>query len=163
MATGDTLCVFFPMQGETLTSSAATLYHNNWHPVIAFDGASQESIVFRNIMPRHYEGGGVTVYLHYHMNTDTSGDIDWDVAFEACKDAGHDLDSDSFATAKSVDNTTVPTTAGVLDVVSIAFTDGAEMDSIAAGDMFRMKVTRDAAADTTTGDAYLSMVEIKET
>ena len=46
---------------------------------------------------------------------------------------------------------------------SIAFADGAEMDSVAAGNAFRVQITRDAnnAADTATGDAELVAVHIK--
>ena len=50
-------------------------------------------------------------------------------------------------------------------MASIAFADGAEMDSVAAGNAFRVQITRDAnnAADTATGDAELVAVHIKET
>ena len=78
-------------------------------------------------------------------------------------DQQQDIDSDGFAAVQSVDNTTVPATSGNVDVVSIAFTDGAQMDSVAVGESFRLKVTRDAASDTATGDAELVKVEIRET
>ncbi|MFQ6027398.1 MAG: hypothetical protein ACE5Q6_07895, partial [Dehalococcoidia bacterium] len=100
---------------------------------------------------------------HYAMSSATSGDIDWDAAFERIGDQQLDIDSDSFAAVNSVDNTTVPGTSGFIDVVSIAFTDGADMDSVAAGEAFRLKVTRDAASDTASGDAELWAVEIRET
>lgn len=103
------------------------------------------------------------MYLHYAMTTATSGDIDWDVAFERIGDQQQDIDSDSFAAVNSVDNTTVPGTSGLVDIVSVAFTDGADMDSVAAGEAFRLKITRDAASDTTTTDAELLRVEIRET
>jgi hypothetical protein len=114
-------------------------------------------------MPRSYAGGGLTVYLHYAMSSATSGDVDWDVAFERIGDQQQDIDSDSFAAVNSVDNTTVPGTSGNVDIVNVTFTDGADMDSVAVGEGFRMKVTRDAASDTATGDAELRFVEIKET
>jgi len=47
--------------------------------------------------------------------------------------------------------------------VNVAFTDGAQMDSVAVGELFRIKVTRDAASDDAAGDAELHAVEIKET
>ena len=64
--------------------------------------------------------------------------------------------------ANSADDTTVPGTSGLVDVVSIAFTDGADMDSVAAGEGFRLKVTRDASSDDATGDAELRFVELRE-
>jgi hypothetical protein len=97
------------------------------------------------------------------MSTATTGNVDWDVEFELIGNEQLDVDADSFAAANSVDDTTVPGTSGFVDVVSIAFTDGADMDSVAAGDLFRIRVTRDAAADTATGDADLHAVEIRET
>lgn len=163
MASGDTLCIFFPQDNEPVASNYATLDLRNVHPVLDFDASTNESAVFTGLMPQHYDGGGVTVYIHYAMSSATSGDIDWDVAFERIGDQQQDIDSDSFAAVNSVDNTTVPGTSGNVDVVSVAFTDGADMDSVAAGETFRLKVTRDAASDTATGDAELVAVEIRET
>lgn len=163
MASGNTLLIFTPLANEPPASNYATLDTRNQHPVLDFDGGTNESAVFTAIMPRHYAGGGVTVYIHYAMSTETSGDIDWDVAFERIGDGQQDVDSDGFASAQSVDNTTVPGTSGHVDIVSVAFTDGAQMDSVATGESFRLKVTRDAASDTSTGDAELVAIEIKET
>ena len=115
-------------------------------------------------MPQNYAGTtGVTVYLHYAMSSATSGDIDWDVAFERIGDQQLDIDGDSFAAVNSVDNTTVPGTSGNVDVVSVAFTDGADMDSVVKGESFRLLVRRLAADDTASGDAELVAVEIRET
>ena len=163
MASGDTLLLFTPLHGEPPASNPATLDLRNQHPVLDFDASTNESIVFSSVMPQAYDGGGVTVYLHYAMSSATSGDVDWDAAFERIGDQQLDIDSDSFAAVNSVDNTTVPGTSGNVDVVSIPFTDGADMDDVAAGEGFRLKVTRDAANDTATGDAELLFVEIRET
>lgn len=163
MASGDSLLLWQPTAGEQPTSNPATFDTRNNHPVLDFDAATNESIVFSGVMPQHYAAGGVTVYLHYAMSTATSGDVDWDVAFERVGDQQQDIDADSFATVQSVDNTTVPATSGFVDVVSVAFTTGAQMDSVAAGEKFRLKVTRDAVSDTAAGDAELVGVELRET
>jgi len=163
MATGNTLCIFIPLNNEPTTTNYATLDTRNQHPVLDFDGGTNEDAVFSAVMPRHYAGGGVTVYIHYAMSTETTGDIDWDVAFERIGDQQLDIDADSFAAVQSVDNTTVPGTSGLVDIVSVAFTDGAQMDSVAVGEGFRLKITRDAVSDTSTGDAELLFVEMKET
>jgi hypothetical protein len=34
----------------------------------------------------NYGGGGVAVYIHYAMTSATSGDVDWDVAFEKIRE-----------------------------------------------------------------------------
>lgn len=163
MASGDTLLVFAPQNNEPPASNFATLDLRNQHPVLDFDPSTNESAVFRGVMPRHYASGGVTVYLHYAMTSAEANTVDWDVAFERIGDQQLDIDGDSFAAVNSVDNTTVPGTTGLVDIVSVAFTDGADMDSVAVGEMFRLKVTRDASSDDASGDAELLLVEIKET
>ena len=163
MAAGDTLLVFTPRQNEPPATNPATDDERNGHPVLDFDATTNESAIFTGVMPRHYAGGGVTVYLHYSMETAVTGDIDWDAAFERIGDQQQDIDSDGFAAVQSVDNITVPGTSGLVDIVSIPFTNGAQMDSVAAGEAFRLRITRDAASDTGTGDAELVAVEIRET
>ncbi|MHC4573050.1 MAG: hypothetical protein ACYS76_02770 [Planctomycetota bacterium] len=163
MASGDTLLIFTPLHNQPPASNYATIDLRNQHPVLDFDAATNESAVFSAVMPRNYSGGGVTVYVHYAMSSATSGTVDWDVAFERIGDQQQDVDSDGFASAKSVDDTTVPSQSGLVDVVAISFSDGAEMDSVQAGEGFRVKVTRDAANDDAAGDAELLFVELKET
>ena len=164
MASGDSLLIWTPLANEPPAATFATLDTRNSHVVLDFDGATNESAVFRGVMPRHYAGTtGVTLYIHYAMTSATSGDIDWDAAFERVSDSQQDIDSDGFAAVQSVDNTTVPGTSGHVDIVSIAFTNGAQMDSVAVGEAFRLKITRDAASDTVTTDAELYALELKET
>ena len=164
MASGDTLIVFGPYHNEPPAANFATLDTRNLRPVLDFDATTNESAIFSGVMPQSYVGTtGVTVYLHYAMSSAEADTVDWDVAFELIGDQGLDIDGDSFAAVNSVDDTEVPGTTGLVDVVSVAFTDGADMDSVAAGDEFRMIVTRDAASDDAAGDAELTKVEIRET
>ncbi len=164
MASGNTIDNFTPHSSEPPATNYATFDTRGGHLVLDFDGATNESIYFTGIVPRHYAGGGLTVYIHYSMTSDITNDIDWDVAFERTGDQQLDVDSSpSFAAVQSVDGTTVPGTTGFVDIVNIAFTDGAQMDSIAVGEKYRIEVTRDAASDTSTTDAELHAVELKET
>jgi hypothetical protein len=163
MGSGNSLLIFHPHNNEPGTANYATLDTRNQHPCLDFDDTTNESAIFSGVMPQLYSSGGVTVYLHYAMTSATTNTVDWDVAFERIGDQQQDIDSDGFAAVQSVDNTTVPGTSGNVDVVSIAFTDGAQMDSVAVGESFRLKVTRDAASDDATGDAELVKVEIRET
>lgn len=163
MASGDTLVVFTPLSNEPPASAFATFDTRNQHIVLDFDDTTNESAVFKGVMPRYYAGGGVTVYIHYAMTSAEVNTIDWDAAFERVGDQQQDLDADGFAAVQSVDNTTVPGTSGLVDIVSVAFTNGAQMDSVAVGEGFRLKITRDATSDDAAGDAELWAVEIKET
>ncbi len=164
MASGNTLATFFPCDNEPPASNYATLDTRNAHPVLDFDDSTDESAVFTGILPRHYGGGGITVYLHWAGTSATSGTARWAVSVEAI--ASQDIDSDGFASAQTAGGT-ANGTSGVETVTSIAFTDGAQMDSVAAGGAFRLKVTRDAdgtsGTDDMTGDAELLAVEVKET
>lgn len=164
MASGDTLLIITPFANEPPSSNFATLDMRNGHPVLNFDAGTDESAVFTAIMPRHYSGGGITAYVHWCAASATSGDVIWDVSFERIGEGQQDIDSDGFASVQSV-TATAPGTSGNVDIASIAFTNGAQMDSVAVGEMFRIKVTRDAnnGSDNMTGDAQLVCIELKET
>ncbi|KKL04943.1 hypothetical protein LCGC14_2611000, partial [marine sediment metagenome] len=84
MASGNTLLIFRPQDNEPPSANFATIDNRvgTTHPVLDFDDTTNESAVFSATMPRSYAGGGLTVYIHYAMTSATSGDIDWDVAFE---------------------------------------------------------------------------------
>ena len=158
------MCVFHPYNNEPPAANYATLDVRNSRPCLDFDATTNESAVFSGVMPQHYAGTtGVTGFIHYAMSSAEANTVDWDMAFELVGDQQLDVDGDDFAAVNSVDDTTVPGTTGLVDVVSIAFADGADMDSVAAGDGFRLKVTRDAASDDAAGDAELYWVEIRET
>ncbi len=162
MASGDTLLTFTPHDNQPLTSAFATLDTRNSHPVLDFDDTTKESAVFAGVMPRNYAGGGVVVYIHYAMTSAEANTVDWDASFERIGDQQQDIDGNGFAAAQSVDNTTVPGTTGLVDIVSISFTDGAQMDSIAVGEGFRLLIQRDSPNDNAVGDAELLFVEMKE-
>jgi len=133
----------------------------NNRPVLNFDDTTNESIMFSGVFPQCYGGGGVTAYIHYSMASScSSGDVDWDVAFERVG-TSESLDADGFAAAQSADNNVIPD-FGNLAVASIDFEDGAEMDNVAVGEVFRVKLTRDATNDTATGDAEFYALEIRE-
>ena len=166
MASGDTLNVFTPLHNEPPATIYATLDARNAHPVLDFDGAADEEAVFTGILPRHYAGGGLTVYLHVMFSSATSGNAYWQVAFERMDDGTLDTDADSFAAFQGAAGNPNGT-SGIMTLVTITFTSGAQMDSLAAGEMFRLKVRRDAdgsvGTDDVTTDAELVGVEIKET
>ena len=162
MASGDTLVIFTPLHNEPPSSNAATIDLRNQHPVLDFDTTTGEAAVFSSVMPRNYAGGGVTVYVHWAASTATTGTIGWLVGFEQIGTA-LDIDADSFAADNTVTAATVSGTSGIIVITNTTFTDGADMDSVAVGEAFRLKITRDVAGDSAAGDAELLAVEIKET
>lgn len=166
MASGNTLCVFGPYDNEPPSTNYATLDLRNGHPCLDFDATTQETAIFSRIMPQHYAGGNLVVYVKYKATSATTGTIGWDATFERKDDnagGGQDTDSDGFATAQTITAATVPGTSGIIAQSSVTCTAGATgTDSIAAGNTFRLRIRRDVANDTATGDAELDAVEIRE-
>ncbi|MBA4019203.1 MAG: hypothetical protein C0483_18715 [Pirellula sp.] len=166
MASGDTLVVFGALDNEPPTSNFASIDTRNSQPCLDFDASTDESAVFSGVLPRNYAGGGITVRLAWAGTSATSGTCRWNSSIERQDDEGQDLDSDSFATAQAA-GATAPGTSGMLQYTDIPHTSGAQMDSLAAGERFRLKITRDAdgtgGTDDMTGDAELFSVEIRET
>lgn len=161
MAAGNTLVTLFPGANDPGSTTAQLDARNN-HPQLNYDDTTNEDGVWTAIMPQHYSAiAGVTVITWWAAASAVAGDIDVDVAFERM--TGLDIDADSFATAQSTDNTSVPATAGQPFSVSVALTAGSQIDGVVAGDTFRLKVTRDATSDTAAGDVSLLGVEIRET
>ncbi|HVY52799.1 MAG TPA: hypothetical protein VHA07_14720 [Devosia sp.] len=161
MASGDTLCTFVPYQNEPPSTNYATLGLRNFHPVLQFDDTVSESAVFTAIMPQNYSNAtGVTVYVT-GTAVATSGTVGWTVEFERL-DSLTDVDVDSFASAQTITAGSVPATSGQTLTLSGAVTKGANIDSVVAGDLFRVRIKRDVANDNAIGDAELLGVEIRE-
>lgn len=164
MASGDTLATFFPTDNERPSANGAQDGLRNNRPCLLFDQSTDESAVFSDVLNRAYAGGGVTVSLYWAADGVTVNDVIWDVAFERVGDGQLDIDGDSFAAVQSVTDT-APGTDGFVTTASVAFTDGAQMDSVAVGELYRLKVTRDAdnGSDTLAADTQLFAVELTET
>lgn len=158
------LAVLQAQQGVPPTSNFAVLALRNRHPVLAFDDTTAKSTVFDFVMTQQYTGGQIAVILHSSAATATSGNAKAGVSLERVGDGQQDVDSDGFA---GVNNRTflVPATSGFVKQTRIEFASGADMDSIATGEKFRLKVTRLAAdtADDMSGDWELHMAEIRGT
>jgi hypothetical protein len=164
MASGDTLGAFFPADNEPPSTNYATFNTRNLHPTLDFDTTTQETAVFTGVMPRCYAGGGITVYVTWAAATATTGTIGWDITFERMTDGSLDIDSDGWATAQTITAATVSGTSGILSTTNVAITAGSTgTDSVAAGDTYRLRLRRDVANDTATGDAQMLSIEVKET
>ena len=163
MASGNSLAEWTALSAETPASNYGSLAVVNNQAVLEFDAATDETVYFSGVLPAQYGGGGLTVSLVWTSATATSGNCVWDVAVER-QEAGHAIGADAFAAQQSVTDAS-PGTAGNLEYATIAFTNGAQMDSLAVNERFRLSVMRDAneGADTMTGDARLVAVFLRET
>lgn len=146
------------------TSNFATIDTRNSYKILDFDDTAVEAAVFTLIMPQSYTGGSVMVIPHFAMASATTGNVVIESAFERVGNEFHDIDSDSFATANSA-TISVPSTSGFVKSSSaITHTAGSQMDGVLAGELFRLRITRNGASgsDTATGDMELLAIEIRE-
>lgn len=164
MASGQTLLVFSAQSGVPHLTTPPQLDTRNGHVVWDFDAAINEILDFESVLPRNYNGAGLTVALIWSATTATTGAARWLVSFERHQADVTDIDADSFAAAQAV-NATTAAINGARSYDEVPFTDGAQIDGLAAGESFRMRVVRDATnvADTMVGDAELARIEIRET
>lgn len=164
MASGATLGIFTPLSNEPPSSAFATLDTRNSIPVLDFDDTTDEEAVFGGVLPQNYAGGGLTFKIYFMATSATTGNGVWQAAIERMNT---DEDSDSFAAFQGSGQVAVNGTSGIVSIGTITMTSGAQMDSLAAGESFRLKIRRDAdntsATDDATGDLELLRVEIRET
>jgi hypothetical protein len=135
----------------------ATLDTRNSIAVLDFDDTTDKSAIFVSVCPQGANlASGLSITLIWTASTATSGACVWDASLERMTT---DIDTDSFDTAASITATT-NATSGVPNYSTITLTT---IDSLTAGDGFRLKINRDAnnVSDTMTGDAELIAVEVR--
>jgi len=120
-----------------------------------FDASSDEYLDFLCQLVG-YDGGGLTFTLPWSASSATSGQVRWEVAVRRLNDDAEDIDvSHSYAFNGVSD--TAPSASGELSYPTVTFTDGADMDSWADGELAIVRVHRDYdhADDGMSGDAEL--------
>ena len=152
---------FSPASAKLPSSGYATIDggENNWR--LLFDDSSDESAYWQDVLDDDYGSGTLYCDIYYSMASATSGDVVWNASIMAVTPGDSaDVNTDSYDTANATTDT-VPGTAGYLDKATVTLTNA---DSIAAGDYFKLKITRDAdnASDTAAGDAEVLKVVVKE-
>lgn len=151
----------FPLGAELPSSNFPQHDVRNNHPVLAFDDTADEAC-FWGVRLRGYTGGTLNVHIFWTGATATSGNVVWGAAWEDWTVSGQDLDSDGFATEKTVASST-PGTSGVLQRADMTFSSS-EIDGLTANAAGRLRIRRigSHASDTQSGDAHLLMVAVYE-
>lgn len=153
-----TLGFFGPMTAQPPASGFATLDTRNSIAVLDFDDTAVESSTWVGVIPEGANlSSGISARIHWMATTATSGNVRWRVEFER---AGTDMDADSFDTATE-GTSAANGTSGIESVAAITCTT---IDSLAAGDRFRVRISRvgnDGTNDTMSGDAELIGVELR--
>lgn len=154
-----TLARFTPRENQPPATAFATLDTRNSLAVLDFDAATDEAAIFSGVIPDYADlSSGLKIRLAWMATSATSGNVRWGVQLERCTT---DLDADSFDTATLV-TSAANGTSGIVTVAEITATN---IDSLAVGDTFRIRIYRDAddaTNDTMTGDAELIAVEVQQ-
>lgn len=124
-------------------------------PVWDFDPDASEYLDFLCKL-EGYAGGGLTFTIVWSATSATSGQTRWEIGIRRVQDDAEDVDtSHSYVTNGASD--TAASASGEVSYPTIAFTDGADMDSWAEGELAIVRIYRDHdhGDDGMTGDAEL--------
>lgn len=166
MASGDTLAVFTAESSVPMITGTQMVFNlRNGHLVLEATNAVADGTTFTSVIPRNYTAAvGITAQVTWTSKTVTSGTIGWDVTFERDSGAsGDDIVADHWQTAQTIIAVTVPASAGLVAISSIAIAAGTNgTASVVAGDCYRVRLRR-LSSDTATGVAQFLSLELKET
>lgn len=129
---------------------------------LAFDAANDEEVDWSFVAPQGMTGA-LSLVVFYRMATATSGAVRFEAWLEAITpgDTVNTLSASSFDATNNA-GATVPATAGYVQTVTITLTNN---DGIAAGDLVRLRMRRDANGTTGTddaaGDAHVLAAELR--
>lgn len=173
MASGNTLLLLTPAASTPPGTVYATLgvivgasSPTEAFQTLEFDDTTVEYADFHGLqMPSSYAGGGVTLTFQSAAAANTNTYV-LSAAFRKIDDDAEDLDTTAFT--YDYNNTgaiTAPSVVGETTEDTLTFTDGADMDSVAAGNFFSLRVRRvpTDGSDTLTGDVRILSIAIKET
>lgn len=171
MASGNTLITFLAQDNVPPFTLAASpgAYTGASTPAesfakLDFDDTTVEYADFYGVMPAAYAGGGITLTFVWSSAQNTNNGA-WAAAFRRLGDDDEDLDTTAMTYDYNQTADLTPASAvGELAYDTLAFTNGADMDSVVAGDYFCLRVKRPAPSGTkVTGDLGLHAVIVKET
>jgi hypothetical protein len=162
-----TYATFTPLDNQppTGTSGFATLdTRTAGVAVLDYDSTALESAIFVGCLPEAaVTTNGLKVRLAWTADTVTNTDaVVWAIQWQRI-DTATDLDTDAFSNTVTA-TAAASGTAGVPVITEITITGTANLDSIVAGDFYRIKISRDGtnASDALTNDACLVGVEIRD-
>lgn len=113
-------------------------------PVLLFDSSTDQTEYWLCWMPEDYGSGGMTWEVLWTFDGTSTNNFGAEIGIARLQDGTTDLDSANFA-ANNTASFAHNGTAGVVNQDTITFTDGADMDSVAAGEFFLVRLVRNAA------------------
>ena len=136
-------------------------------PYWAFDAAADEYLDFYCRL-QGYAGGGLTFTLTWMAATATTGGVLWALGIRRSADDAEDLDTSQTYDYNEVRDVAA-SVSGENSYFNITFTSGADMDSLADGEDFILRLRRRGSDNTSTtgddmaGDAQFMALVGKET
>jgi len=153
---------FYPGAQEVdATGPRAGLDYRGNATVSDFDPNTTERLFFKALLSTAYGGGGLTFKLQFSATGVTSGNVVVDISIARILAGTDDLDGLTFASVQSA-TVNVPGTDGVTAIASVSFTNGAQMDSWAAGEYALVKVEFNSSG-TVAADAEMLSAHALET
>jgi hypothetical protein len=142
------------------TTNPARLDRSGNTDKLLFDGATPQCVMWQFPWPSDATAGG-TMRLNGSMASATSGSVKYDFAvWKLTPGATADVDTEDYDAVNACNTATVPSVAGRLFTVSCALTN---KDSVVAGDNTLLRLCRDTATDTATGDGEVEALELAYT
>jgi hypothetical protein len=156
---------FTPIDNVPQTSGFATLdTRTAGVPVLDFDPTAVEAATFTGLLPEAaVTTNGLKIRIAWTADTVTNTDaVVWGIQFQRV-DTSTDLDTDAFSNTFTA-TAAASGTAGVPVISELTLTGTALLDSIVAGDFYRVRISRDAThtSDALTADACLVACEIRD-
>src|SRR3990170_1402244 len=134
-------------------------------PIATFaDAAAAYMDYYGNL--RGYGGGGLTLDVVW-SSLATANNCVWQAAFRRIQDDAEDVDTTAHTYDFNTVTATAPSAAGENSLDTITFTDGADMDSLANGEPFILRILRDPAHASdnlaNTAQLWVCHVVLRET
>ena len=165
MASGDTLFYMDALNAQPPAADFGTLDLRNVTPVIVLKDTTTTTVELSGYMPANYGAGTITVTIGWMAADVTVGPNDCVLtcAWKSVTDDADDLDSKAFAAANTATSTEA-SASGEVKYQDIIFANGADSDSVAANEYFRLEIGREAsqAADDLADDVQIVFVRGKE-
>ena len=152
-----TYAYFTPLNNEPPATNFATIDTRNSIAILDFDGVTQESAIFRGLVPEGASFSSLMARIFF-TSSGSTGDVVWGIEYEEM--LNYDIDTDGFETPGVTGVATVSGTTGT--VIGLTLTTS-NIDGLTIGDPFRVKLYRAAtnSLDTLASDAEFIGLEIR--
>lgn len=159
MASGQTLLTPMAAEFQKLQSGDADPIVRNTIPAFAFDAG--DTLLLTRKMPMAYSNAtGLDFIIHGLCATATSGNVVLGVRLKRL--TGGDVDTETFATQKTVTVTGVPAGSAGTDFTGTVQFGTSEIDGIVGGDIFQLEIQLVSSGTTISGQWAFTGLEIRD-